>query len=159
MFEAIEIEIIRRLQEDLPLVPNPYEVMATSLGISEALLLEKVGELKQKGVIRRLGATVNHRHIGFSANAMVVWRVPSEDVVSIGQLMAAHKEVSHCYERPLYASWPYNLYTMIHGSSTENCEDVVRQIAEQTGYDNYRILYSTRELKKSSMHYFTEKAD
>ena len=154
MLSSLEINIIRKIQEDLPLVPEPYKAIAEELGITEIELINKIEEFYNNGVIRRFGATLNHRKIGFKGNAMVVWKVPDERIKEVSEIMILFSEVSHCYERPTFPSWPYNIFTMVHGKSDQECEELVKKIASLTNLNDYNILFSTSELKKTSMKYF-----
>jgi DNA-binding Lrp family transcriptional regulator len=154
MLTKIEKKIVKALQDNLLLCSQPFKAIAEQVGISEDELLAEIHRLKQQGIIRRFGAIVNHRNLGIAANAMVVWRAPKDKSQEIGEIMATFPEVTHCYERPTYPDWQYNLFTMIHGESKDECERVITQISEQTGIKDYKQLYSTRELKKVSMKYF-----
>ena len=147
-------KIIKELQADLPLCPQPYKEVAEHVGTTEEQVLALVSRYVKDGVIRRLGAILGHQHLGFTANGMGAWCVPDEDVKRVGEIMAAYPEVSHCYERPTSAAWPYNLYTMIHSTSRKKCEQVATDISRKTGIRDYRLLFSTRELKKTSMVYY-----
>jgi hypothetical protein len=69
--------------------------------------------------------------------------------------MAAFTAVSHCYERPIYPDWPFSIFTMVHGRSTDECTEILAAIARTTGITQYRALYSTREWKKTRVRYFT----
>ncbi len=156
---AEEKALARFLQGDLPEGPTPFAEIADRLqgqGIDagEAWVLERIQAWVDAGVIRRLGAAIKHHKTGFAANAMGVWDCPEERVEEVGPIMASFKEVSHCYQRPSASTWPANLYTMIHGRSREECEDVVCRIREATGLPEPRLLYSVREFKKTSMRYF-----
>ena len=146
--------IIRALQEDLPLVARPYKEIADRLNISEQALLEKMNFLLQEGIIRKIGAVLNHRKAGFSFNAMVAWKVEEGSIDSLGTLLSTRPQISHCYHRETSASWPYNLFTMIHGKKQEACENIILAIAQETGITEYQVLYSANELKKISMRYF-----
>ena len=145
---------IRELQEDLPVIPRPFEQMASRLGMSEQQLFAKAGELTERGLMRRYSAVLHHRRAGFGSNAMAVWRVPEERSVAVGMKMAESKWVTHCYQRPTFPDWPYTHFTMIHATSDECCEDVARQISADTGIDDFTLLYSTREYKKTRVRYF-----
>ncbi|MDR5659659.1 Lrp/AsnC family transcriptional regulator [Serpentinicella sp. ANB-PHB4] len=147
-------KIISMLQEDLPLSPTPYKDIALNLGISEDYLLKKINNYLELGIIRRFGATLKHREIGFKSNAMVVWIVPDHLVSKVGKQMAAFKAVSHCYQRPTYPDWPYNLFTMIHGQTKEECIAISKEISNNIQVFEYKLLFSTQELKKTSMQYF-----
>ena len=152
----LEKRIIHELQQDLPVVSQPFAAVAETLGISEAELLEKVRELVADGTIRRFGATLRHQRSGFDANAMVVWEVGPERAEEVGAIFASFREVSHCYQRPPLPNWPYRLFTMIHGSSREVCQEIVQRMAEAAGVENYDLLFTEEELKKTTMAYFAD---
>ena len=153
----IEKRIVRELQGDIPLLQRPFRSIADRIGIEEEELLAKLREFRDRGVIRRLSAILRHRNLGISANAMGAWRVPENRAEEVGTKMAAFSQVSHCYQRPTRPGWPYSLFTMIHGRTAKDCEEIAESISQDTGIKDYRLLYSTRELKKVSMKYFTEK--
>lgn len=151
---AFEIEVIKELQEDLPLVSRPFDAMARRLGISVPRLFQHAADLQRRGVMRRYSAVLYHRKAGFRANAMIVWKVPPQRAEEVGTLMAAHPAVSHCYERPTFPDWPYSHFSMVHATSREQCEEIAREIAARTGISDYLLLYSTREYKKTRVRYF-----
>jgi DNA-binding Lrp family transcriptional regulator len=151
----VDIAVIRELQEDLPVVPQPYVPMAARVGIAEAEFLAVAHRLKEQGYMRRMAAVLRHREAGFRANAMGVWVVPAEQADEVGQIMGSFKGVSHCYLRPTYPDWPYSLFTMVHGRSAADCQVVVDAIAHATGVGEYALLYSTKEHKKIRLRYFT----
>jgi siroheme decarboxylase len=157
-FEVSELDkaVIRELQEDLPVEPRPFLPMAERIGTDEAGLLAAAADLRRRGFLRRFAAILYHRKAGFKANGMGVWAAPPDDVVEIGQRMASFSAVSHCYQRPTYPDWPYNIFTMVHGRSEEECEDVFRAISKATGVTNYTSLYSTREYKKTRLLFYTD---
>lgn len=154
--DKLERALVRELQEGLPLVKRPFLAIAQKLRVSEEEILAKVQEFIGQGVIRRFGATVRHQDLGYVANAMVVWCVPDERVSEVGRIMASFPEVTHCYERARAPGWPYNLYTVIHGQTEDQCREIAARLRAATGIDDYQILFSTAELKKSSMKYFLE---
>ncbi len=147
--------IMKCLQDDMPSTLTPYKDIAESTGTTEEQVIARINVYREKKWIRRFGATLRHAKAGFKANGMGVWKVPNpEDRQRLGEEMASFPEVSHCYERSSFDDWPYNLFTMIHGESKEDCEEVARRISEKTGVKEYDMLYSSREFKKSSMKYF-----
>lgn len=149
MPDALERAIIRKLQDDLPLIKEPYMQIAEELGITEELLINKIKILKEKKMLRRMGGILYHQQAGFKANALVVWQAAEEEIQQTAKRMAAYKEVSHCYEREKLEDWPYNIYTMIHAQSFETCEAVILDIAKETNIKKYEVLYSIKELKKA----------
>ena len=149
-----EIQVIRELQEDLPLNFRPFTGMAERLGIAEEELFAYGHGFQERGIMRRYSAVLHHRRAGFRANGMAVWKVPPEAADEVGQIMAAHPAVTHCYERPTFPDWPYTHFSMIHATSKEGCEEVAREISRQTGITDYQVLYSYREYKKTRVRYF-----
>ena len=107
-------------------------------------------------MIRRFGATLRHQKSGFAANAMTAWQVDEARIEAVGEIMASFRAVSHCYRRDPADGWPYNLYTMIHGKSEEDCRETARQMSAASGVETYQLLFSRRELKKISMTYFPD---
>ncbi len=148
------IAVVRCTQEDLPLVTEPFAVWAHSLGLKQEDLLDLIVQWLQQGFMRRFAAVLNHRQVGFKANGMVVWRCPDDRVDACGAVLASHPEVSHCYHRPSYPAWPYNLYAMIHGRSVPECEALAKRLAESVGLHDFEILFSTREFKKIRLKLF-----
>jgi DNA-binding Lrp family transcriptional regulator len=155
MLTELEKMVIASIQEDLPITRQPYRAIAEKLNISEETLLSTLQRLCDRGIIRRFGATLRHQKSGFAANAMVAWQVEEERVETVGQKLAAFREVSHCYHRNPAGEWPYNLYTMVHAANEEACRATAQRMAEAAGVDNYDLLFSRRELKKTSMQYFS----
>ncbi len=149
-------EAIRVLQEDIPLTSRPFDLWARRMGLSSGEeLLERAEDLRRRKIMRRFSAVLYHRKAGFRANAMGVWKVPEERVDEVGTMFAHYQAVSHCYERPTYEDWPYNLFSMVHGRSKEECEAVLDAMAEESGLTERLSLYSTREYKKTRVRYFT----
>ena len=154
MLKEIEKKIIAEIQGDIPIIDRPYLHIAQKMGISEKALLEKLSELCKRGVIRRFGATLRHQRSGFEANAMAAWKVEEARIAEVGKMMAGFREVSHCYRRNPTDRWPYNLYTMIHAKDEASCREIVQEMASETATGTYTLLFSRRELKKTSMAYF-----
>lgn len=147
-------EFIRELQEDLPLTPRPFDTMAGRLRITVAELLGKAREFEEMGYMRRFAAILRHQKAGFTANGMVCWRVPEERIEEVGAIAASFPQVSHCYQRPVYPDWPYNLFSMVHSRDIEKCKRIAQQISEKTDVTDYVILFSTKEYKKERVKYF-----
>jgi DNA-binding Lrp family transcriptional regulator len=149
-------QVIRELQEDLPIEAEPFKALAARIGLDEAGLFATMQSLMERGFMRRMAAILYHRRAGFRANGMGVWAVPEERVNEIGEQMASFANVSHCYRRPTYPDWPYNVFTMVHGQSTEQCEEILEAISRTTGVSEYISLYSTREYKKTRLQFYTD---
>lgn len=147
--DDLDIELIRAAQGGITLSSRPFEALGMELSVDEEVVLERLNLLLEKRVIRRFAATIGHRALGIVANAMIVWRVPSKDLERVGGIMASFDEVTHCYERPSMALWPYNLYSVVHSHSRDECRKVAAEISRKTGVEEYQVLFSEREFKKT----------
>jgi DNA-binding Lrp family transcriptional regulator len=149
-----EIECVRLLQQDLPLQPRPFDVLARNSGVDADDLLATARTLHKRGQIRRFGASVTARKSGFVASAMGVWVVPQDAVDDYAAKLSQHRAVSHCYLRPVYDDWPYNLYTTVHARSVDECESVIQDLAIDTGIARKQALFPTKEYKKVRACFF-----
>ena len=151
---ALDERIVRATQGGLPLVAEPYQAIAASLGIEAAELLARLEAMLADGRIRRIGAVPNHYALGYTANAMTVWDVDDAQVDELGGRVGALDFVSHCYRRPRrLPAWRYNLFAMVHGRDRGETEARRAQIRAALG-DALRAddaLYSTRILKKTGL--------
>jgi siroheme decarboxylase len=154
-YDEFDVEVIRALQGDMPVVPAPYVPAAERLGIPQERLLSHLEGMQQRRLLRRVAAILYHRRAGFSANGMGVWKVPDERIMELGPQMAAFRGISHCYQRPTYEDWPYSIFTMAHGRSKEECDAILDSIADHTGITDRSTLYSSTEFKKIRLLYFT----
>ncbi len=155
-YDDFDIAVIRALQGDMPVVPEPYAQAAQELDIPQEQLLTHLRGMQERRLLRRVAAILFHRRAGFSANGMGVWKVPEEQIMDIGPRMAAYRGISHCYQRPTYKDWPYSIFTMAHGRSKEECDAILASIAADTGVSERATLYSSTEFKKVRLLYFTE---
>jgi len=149
-----DIEIIRAVQGDLALEHDPFAAPAAALGTTPDGLIAELEDLQRRGYLRRFAAILRHRKAGFGANGMAVWAVPESDILRMGQTMAGYTVISHCYQRPIYEDWKYNLFTMIHARKKGEVEEFVKQLSAEHGLDDYAVLYSTTEYKKVRLAYF-----
>ncbi|HEX6459042.1 MAG TPA: AsnC family transcriptional regulator [Thermoleophilaceae bacterium] len=152
----LDIAVVKALQGDMPVVPEPYAPAAKELGISQEKLLEHLESMQERRALRRVAAILFHRRAGYSANGMGVWNVPEERILELGPLMASFRGISHCYQRPSYEDWRYSVFTMAHGRSKEECDAILDSIEERTGIDDRATLYSSTEFKKIRLLYFTD---
>ncbi|MBS1263448.1 MAG: putative HTH-type transcriptional regulator [Methanonatronarchaeales archaeon] len=145
-------ELLMEVQDGIPLVEEPWREVGERLGMSEGDVVERLERLMDDGVIRRIGASIVHHSVGYEFNAMGVWKVPEEEAEGVGKKMTSFDFVTHCYERPVFPGrWEYNLFTMVHGRSREECEEKIEKLAEATGVEDYEMIYSTREFKKTGV--------
>ncbi len=155
----LDLAAIRVTQEDLPLVERPFAAEGELIGCDEQTVLDLLSSFKERKLMRRFAAVMNHRSAGYKANAMGVWAVPADQLDELAPRMAAFAHVSHCYRRPTYDDWPYSVFTMVHGHNARDCEDTIAAIRDETGVDDYALLWSVKEYKKVRVRYFTDEWD
>jgi DNA-binding Lrp family transcriptional regulator len=152
----LDIAVIKATQGPMAVRSDAYAPAAEKLGLPVDHVLARLESLRERGGLRRVAAILYHRRAGFSANGMGVWAVPADQILDTGRRMAAFRGISHCYQRPTYADWPYSVFTMAHGRSKEECDAILDKIAEDTGITERATLYSSTEFKKVRMLYFTD---
>jgi DNA-binding Lrp family transcriptional regulator len=145
----IDIRILQELSAPLEICSRPFLKPASRLGVGEAELLKALREIKNSGVMRRVGAVLNHKNAGFEYNALVAWKIKKNTRNKIGRLFSKIPSVSHCYLRCPASGWPYSLYTMVHAKSSKERETLIRQMAVKAKAGDYRVLRTVRELKKT----------
>jgi siroheme decarboxylase len=149
-------EFIRELQKDLEVTPRPFDTLAKNLGITVDELFKKAIEYETMGVMRRFAAILRHRDAGFAANGMIVWMVPEDKIDEVGYKLASFAQVSHCYRRPVYPDWPFNLFSMIHARTIEAAKKIAIELSNFVRINEYKILFSSREFKKERVKYFVD---
>jgi DNA-binding Lrp family transcriptional regulator len=152
----LDVAVIRATQGPMEAVREPFVRAARELDMPVPALLEHLEGMRERRALRRVAAILFHRRAGFSANGMGVWKVPEERILELGPRMAAYRGISHCYQRPTYADWPYSVFTMAHGRSKQECDAVLDTIAAETGIEERSTLYSSTEFKKTRLLYFTD---
>ncbi|HEY1357276.1 MAG TPA: AsnC family transcriptional regulator [Thermoleophilaceae bacterium] len=151
-----DVAVIRATQGPMTVAEEPFAPAAAELGMSQRELLDHLEGMKERKALRRVAAILFHRRAGFSANGMGVWGIPEERIMELAPRMAAFRGISHCYQRPTYPDWPYSVFTMAHGRSKEECDAILDSIAEFSGIEDRRTLYSSTEFKKTRLLYFTD---
>lgn len=156
IMDKINRELIKELQGNIPFEENPYEELGKKLGISEDDVIERLQLMKGSKRLKRISAVLRHRKSGYLHNAMVVFKIDASMTETVGIELAFSHLSSHCYERTSYEKWPYNLYAMLHSRNEYEIETFIEEIVKKYGILEYQILHSVRELKKTSMTYFSE---
>ncbi len=149
-------KIISLVQDDIKITSEPFFDIIKKLNINYDTFFNNLNELKDAGYMRRYAAILNHRKAGFGANAMVVWDIDEEIAEKMGEKIASFSSVSHCYLRPKFYNWPYNLFSMVHGKSKEETNALVNEIEQEVIYNSNKYLYSSREFKKVRVKYYTD---
>jgi len=148
--DELDLELLKVAQDGLDLTERPYRVWGEVLGMREEEIIYRLRAMEEEGIIRRFAATIGHRALGILANALIAWRVPPEKVDEAGAIFAAAEEVTHCYERATAQDWPYNIYTMVHSRSREECLQIAEGLSSRSGISDHIVLFSEKEYKKIS---------
>jgi DNA-binding Lrp family transcriptional regulator len=154
--DETDLRLIEAIQDGLPLVPRPYARVGQQIGLAEDEVIRRIGQLRERGIIRRLGVVVRHRKLGIRANAMVVWDIPDERIAELAPLIASQDGVNLCYRRPRRPpEWPYNLFSMIHGRDRAAVLSVLDGIVQRCGLQDIprQVLFSRRCFKQQGAHY------
>lgn len=149
-----DIDLIRALQSPLKLIATPFQAIAEECDMASETVLNRIRQWCDDGTIRRFGARVNHRRIGYLANGMSVWQIDEDHLDEMGAKLSAYPQISHCYARAAVDSWPYNLYGMVHANEKQEVLDLVEGIAGKSGNPEHLVLFSTKEYKKTAPRYF-----
>lgn len=153
MMDERDWDVIEALQQGIPLRERPFAELASGIGMTEAEFLERLRRLQEGGAVRRLGPRLAHYRAGIAGNVMAVWRVPPERIEECGRAFAAERSVSHCYVRPPFEGFDYTLYTMVHARDMDAAKQVVERLSGTVGIDDYVLLPTVQELKKTSPVY------
>jgi DNA-binding Lrp family transcriptional regulator len=150
-----ERPLVAALQDGFPLSERPYAGIGRTCGMDAPAVMRACARWLQRGIARRIGVVVRHRRLGFTANAMVVWDAPDDEVRAIGQRLAAQEGVTLCYRRPRRPGWPYNLFCMIHGRERGAVEHRVAQLRGVLGITGLpsEVLFSRRCFTQRSARY------
>jgi DNA-binding Lrp family transcriptional regulator len=150
--DKIDQAILHIMRDGIPLVEEPFLEVAKKIGISQGEVIARLKMLIKNRVIRRFGVSINHKKIGMAANALVAWRVPQNRIEEMGELMSKYEKITHCYERRIIpGKWEYNLFTVIHGYDRESVKKFIKNLSESTGLNEYVIMFSTKQFKRSSI--------
>lgn len=157
LLPALGRALLHALQDGLPLVAEPYAHIGRQVGLSGDRVVEMIDDWLAEGVFTRFGVVVRHHELGFVANAMCVWDVPDGCVDAVGAALASESGVTLCYRRRRAgATWPFNLYCMIHGRARASVEARRDVVAARHGLDRWphAVLFSTRRFKQQGAQYF-----
>lgn len=154
-----EVAVVRILQKDMPIETRPFDALSRLYDLSADELLETARALHRRGQLKKLTALAQVRKQNFSASAMGVWAVPETRIEEVGQTLASHKAVTQCFLRPSYEDWPYNIFTIVHARSVDECESMLNDVATDVGVHDMRVLFPVKEYKRGKLQFFTPELD
>ncbi len=135
-------KLLNCIQQDFPLVDEPFAEVAARLGIGEAELLERIGRLKEQGIIRRIGAVFDLRKLGF-ASTLCAARVPEVQVGRFVGIVNACPGVTHNYRR----DDEYNVWFTLIAPGEAELAEALAGIQRESGIDDILSLRATRTFK------------
>lgn len=141
----------RRLETGLPLVSRPYQVLAQQIDADESQVIGQVRQWSEQGLFRRVGLVLNHRALGFAANAMLVLDVPDALIDEVGQRLGRAPGITLCYQRPRrLPQWRYNLFCMVHGRQRDRVDAQIQTLLETHLLSDlpHQLLFSTQVFKQ-----------
>ncbi|WP_404369559.1 AsnC family protein [Marinobacter sp.] len=150
------LRLREQLERGLPLTPEPYRTLADRAGLTEQEVMSAIRQWQSQGLIKRFGLVVRHRTLGYTANAMVVWDIPDDQVQVLGQTMARVPFVTLCYQRPRrLPDWPYNLFCMIHGVDRVRVLAQLDSLVTEQGLQQFAhtVLFSTKAYRQRGGRY------
>jgi DNA-binding Lrp family transcriptional regulator len=128
-------KIINGLQENFPLEPNPYDILAARIGIGVDELWRRVTALVESGVIRRLGFSIDSRKLGYAATLAAI-KVPPEEIDAASNLLAEYPQVTHCYLR----EDAFNIWFTVIDTDTQCIAALLGRIREQLDLSEEEIM-------------------
>ena len=134
--DQTDLAILNVLQDDLPLVSRPWNMIAGRLGITETDILGRMQRLEEAGIIRGISPVLESRHLGLNAATLVALHVPEERVNEIAAIISSYPEVSHNFRRDHY----YSLWFTIAAQNGEEIQKVLHEILERTGISASDVL-------------------
>ena len=134
--DKMDLRILDALQDDVPLVPRPFAVLAKRLGISEEVFLKRVQRLHDAGIVRGIAPTIEPRAVGLSSSTLVGLRVPEDRVQEVAAIISSYPEVSHNFRR----DHPYTLWFTLTTTSDEETRQVLEEILVRAGIPDGDVL-------------------
>jgi DNA-binding Lrp family transcriptional regulator len=134
--------ILNEIQSNLPIVPRPYQVLAEKLKCSEEEILRRVQEMKDREVIRRIGANCNSRKLGYTSTLCAA-KVPSKLMQRFVEVVNSYTGVTHNYRR----AHEYNIWFTLIAPSKGKIKGILKEISERTGVDEIMSLPAERLFK------------
>ena len=123
-------ELLNEIQSDFPVESHPYRIIGERIGMTETEVLSRIAKLKEQGIIRRFGASINSRRVGF-VSTLLAAKVPQEKFDFFVETVNACPGVTHNYER----SHEYNVWFTLIAPSGEEKQKTIQELEEKTGID------------------------
>ncbi len=122
--------LLNEIQADFPVERHPYRVLGDRLDMSEDEVLERIAKLKNQGIIRRFGASINSRRVGY-VSTLLAAKAPQDKFDVFVETVNACPGVTHNYER----KHEYNVWFTLIAPSEDEKKRTILDLIEKTGTD------------------------
>ncbi|MCT4584314.1 MAG: Lrp/AsnC family transcriptional regulator [Peptostreptococcaceae bacterium] len=153
IIDKVDKEIINIMCKDLPVRKDLYDYIADELKIDTSDLINRLQKLNKEGVLKRISPIMYHYKTKYKYNVMTVWKIEDNCKEEFLKKLLSFDMISHVYEREVKEEFDYNMYAMIHSSNEEDIFKIVKKIKELKGIISYDLLFTKKELKKTSPDY------
>jgi DNA-binding Lrp family transcriptional regulator len=134
--DRIDLALLDALQDDLPLVPRPWAALGARLGVPEQEVLERLGRMRDLGIVRAIAPILDSHHLGLTATTLIALPVPIERISDVAAIISGYPEVSHNFQR----EHAYTVWFTLTAESEEKRGEVLSGILERIGIPEGDIL-------------------
>ncbi|MCG6982949.1 MAG: AsnC family transcriptional regulator [Deltaproteobacteria bacterium] len=142
LLDELDRIILNEIQSNLPIAPRPYQVLAEKLKCSEEEIIRRVQKMKDREVIRRIGANCNSRKLGYTSTLCAA-KVPLDLMERFIEVVNSYTGVTHNYRR----EHEYNIWFTLIAPSTEAIKRILGEITQRTGVEEVISLPAERLFK------------
>ncbi len=122
--------LLNEVQSDFPVQSHPYGALGARIGLSEEEALARIAKLRKAGIIRRIGASINSRKLGF-VSTLVTARVPAEQLDDFVSVVNSFPGVTHNYLR----KHDFNVWFTLIAQSEEEKLRIINEMSSKTGIE------------------------
>ncbi len=140
--DSIDKKILNIIQRDFPVVAEPFKAIAEKLGLNEDEVLRRIKNLKDEGIIRRIGAVFDSKRMGF-VSTLCAARVPKEKLKAFVEVVNSYDGVTHNYRR----NHEYNVWFTFIAPDERTLEKSLAEIRDRTGITDIISMRAVRTFK------------
>jgi len=133
--DELDHRILQVLQDEFPLSEEPYEVLADKLRISCDELWERVERLLGEGVIRRIGASLDSRKLGYCSTLAAI-SVKADRVEQAAEIIGRYPEVTHSYLR----DDEFNIWFTVIAADNKRIAAILGEICSGLSLESSQVL-------------------
>jgi len=123
-------DLLNAIQAGFPVEPHPYRLIGAKIDMDEKEVMARIEGLRKEGIIRRIGASIDSRRLGF-VSTLCAARVPQDKFEAFVEVVGACPGVTHNYER----KHEYNVWFTLIASSPEDKQRIIEDLMRETGIE------------------------